>query len=65
MNQETITLQDLNLVVAIIDTVVKRGAIEGNEMTVVGGVRDKIAKFVKENTKEVSEEQVSEKTKEE
>lgn len=45
-----ITLQDVALVVNIIDAAVKRGAIEGNEMSLVGGVRDKFERFVKENS---------------
>jgi hypothetical protein len=52
MSQEktVITLQDIALMVSIIDAAVKRGAIEGSEMTLVGGIRDKLDKFVKENT---------------
>lgn len=45
----TITLQDVVLTVNIIDAAVKRGAIEGSELSVVGGIRDKLANFVKEN----------------
>jgi hypothetical protein len=45
-----ITLQDIALMVSIIDATVKRGAIEGSEMSLVGGIRDKLDKFVKENT---------------
>jgi hypothetical protein len=52
MSQEktVITLQDIALMVSIIDATVKRGAIEGSEMSLVGGIRDKLDKFVKENT---------------
>jgi hypothetical protein len=45
-----ITLQDISLVIGIIDVVVKRGAIEGNELSTVGGIRDKLDRFIKENT---------------
>jgi len=41
--------QDVANAISIIDICVKRGAIEGNELTAVGTVRDKLAKFVEEN----------------
>lgn len=41
--------QDIANAVSIIDICVKRGAIEGSELTAVGTVRDKLAKFVEEN----------------
>jgi hypothetical protein len=50
-----ITLQDIALMVNIIDTTVKRGAIEGSEMSIVGAVRDKLDRFVKENTSKTEE----------
>jgi hypothetical protein len=50
-----ITLQDIALMVSIIDATVKRGAIEGSEMSLVGGIRDKLDKFVKENTPKAEE----------
>jgi hypothetical protein len=50
-----ITLQDIALMVSIIDAVVKRGAIEGSEMSIVGNIRDKLDRFVKENTPKAEE----------
>jgi len=41
--------QDVANAISIIDICVKRGAIEGNELTAVGTVRDKLAKFIEEN----------------
>jgi hypothetical protein len=59
MNQEkaNITLQDIALMVTIIDATTKRGAIEGNELSIVGSLRDKLDRFVKENTPEQPPEQ--------
>lgn len=49
-NERTgINLQDIALMVSIIDASVKRGGIEGSELTIVGGLRDKLDAFVKEN----------------
>jgi len=45
-----IDVKDVANAIAILDICVKRGAIEGNELTAVGTVRDKLAKFVEENT---------------
>lgn len=50
--------QDVANAISIIDICVKRGAIEGNELTAVGTVRDKLAKFVEEN-KVVKEEEAN------
>jgi len=44
-----LTTQDIANAVSIIDICVKRGAIEGNELTAVGTVRDKLAKHVEAN----------------
>lgn len=44
-----ITLQDIANAVAIIDICVKRGAVEGSELTAVGYIRDKFAAFVEQN----------------
>lgn len=44
-----ITLQDIAIVISIIDVCVKRGAVEGSELTVVGSIRDKFAAFVEQN----------------
>ena len=45
-----LTIKDITNAVSIIDVCVKRGAIEGSELTTVGQVRDKLASFVEENT---------------
>lgn len=45
-----ITLQDLATVVNIIDVCSQRGAFKGEELSVVGQVREKIAAIVKANT---------------
>lgn len=61
--QTDITLNDLHALVKIIDVCTKRGAFEGNEMEVVGTVRNKVAKFLEEKMPkepEVTEESVSE-----
>ena len=44
---ETITLQDLAMMVNIIDLVTKRGAFEGAELLPVGTLREKLAQFIK------------------
>jgi hypothetical protein len=49
MEPTTITLQDLTVVVSIIDVCSERGAFKGNELMVVGQIREKIAAFVKQN----------------
>lgn len=46
-----LTIQDIVNAVSIIDMCVKRGAIEGSELTAVGAVRDKFVAFVNANTK--------------
>lgn len=50
MSKVELSIQDVANAVSIIDICVKRGAIEGNELTAVGTVRDKLAKFVETNT---------------
>lgn len=45
-----ITLQDLATVVNIIDVCSQRGAFKGDELNVVGQVREKIVAIVKANT---------------
>lgn len=50
-----LSIQDIANAVAIIDICVKRGAIEGSELTAVGSVRDKLSAFVEANTKKVEE----------
>lgn len=44
-----LTVQDIANAVSIIDVCVKRGAVEGNELSAVGSVRDKLVKYVEEN----------------
>ena len=43
-----LSVQDIANAVAIIDICVKRGAIEGKELTAVGTVRDRLSKYVEE-----------------
>jgi hypothetical protein len=50
-----LTIQDIVNALAIIDICVKRGAIEGGELTAVGTVRDKLAQFVKVNSPKTEE----------
>ena len=42
----TLTLQDLNLMVQIIDTGTQRGAWKTDELSSVGGLYDRISKFL-------------------
>ena len=51
----SLSLQDLALCLTLIDTVVARGAIRGNEMVDVGLVRNKIELFIKQNTPDEEE----------
>lgn len=50
-----LSAQDVANAVAIIDICVKRGAIEGSELSAVGNVRDKLVAFVEANTKKSEE----------
>ena len=50
--QIQISLNDLAAAVQIIDVCSKRGAFQGDELESVGGVRGRIAAFVKANTPE-------------
>jgi|TARA_B110000977_G_scaffold72176_1_gene97836 uncharacterized protein YggE len=43
-----ITSQDIGNAVAIIDICVKRGAIEGSELSAVGAIRDKLDSYAKQ-----------------
>lgn len=45
-----ITTQDIRNAIAIIDICVKRGAIEGSEMSAIGTIRDKLDLYVKQET---------------
>jgi hypothetical protein len=60
--QSNINLQDLATVVNIIDACSQRGAIKGDELAVVGQLREKFFAIVKANTsvEKVSEEEVGE-----
>lgn len=44
-----LSTQDVANAVSIIDICVKRGAIEGSELSAVGSVRDKLVAFVEAN----------------
>lgn len=48
-DNNSIGLNDIQIVVNIIDVCTKRGAFEGNELFAVGQVREKLAAFVKAN----------------
>lgn len=49
MDQANITLQDLSVIVSIIDACSERGAFKGNELLIVGQLREKVSAFVKQN----------------
>ena len=53
MDKVELQLQDVANALSIIDICVKRGAIEGNELSAVGTVRDKLAKYVEQNKAEL------------
>jgi hypothetical protein len=50
-----LSTQDVANAIAIIDICVKRGAIDGGELSAVGSVRDKLVAFVEANTKKTDE----------
>lgn len=50
-----LSLNDFALVVNIIDTCTERGAFKGNELSVIGQLREKLVIFVKENTPDQTE----------
>ena len=50
-----LTVKDISNAVAIIDVCVKRGAIEGGELSTVGAVRDKLFSYVQENATDAEE----------
>ena len=56
--ETNITLQDMITMVNIIDACSERGSFKGNELAIIGALREKIAAFVKANQKQ--EEQVTE-----
>lgn len=47
----SISIDDLQLVVNIIDVCTKRGAFEGGELLAIGQIREKFAAFVKIHSK--------------
>jgi hypothetical protein len=51
MDAANITLQDLSVIISIIDVCSERGAFKGNELMVVGQLREKLSAFVKANQK--------------
>jgi hypothetical protein len=55
MEEQQITITDLTNVIKIIDAASERGAFKGNELSSVGGVRDKIASFVELAEKQMAE----------
>lgn len=63
-----VTGADIDTIIRIIDVVVSRGAIRGDEMTMVGTIRDKLSVLLedikkraeKEQTSDASEEQAGE-----
>lgn len=58
-----ITLQDLATIVNIIDVCSQRGAFKGEELSVVGQVREKVSAIVKANTPaETAQEETEEET---
>jgi hypothetical protein len=62
--QSQISLNDFAMVISIIDACSERGAFRGNELTVIGQLREKFAMFIKANTPETNskEESVGEET---
>jgi hypothetical protein len=47
--ESNITLADITLMVSIIDACSERGSFKGNELVVVGTLRQKLEQFVKTN----------------
>jgi hypothetical protein len=45
-NQPTLTIQDVQNALRIIDVAAERGAFRGAELSQVGGVRDRVAAFL-------------------
>jgi len=61
-NQTTITINDLQIIVNMIDVCTKRGAFEGSELLTVGQIREKVAAVIKMNTPSPVEEETKEET---
>jgi hypothetical protein len=53
--ETNVTLQDMVTTVNIIDVCSERGAFKGNELAVVGQLREKLAAFVRENQPQQTE----------
>jgi hypothetical protein len=51
-----LTVQDIANAIAVIDICVKRGAIEGSELSAVGSVRDKLSKYIEEKNVKLEQE---------
>ena len=47
-----LSLQDISTCVQIIDICSRRGGFEGQELETVGGLRNRIVKFLEENAKQ-------------
>ena len=45
MSEPTLTLGDIQLMIAFIDLSASRGNIDGKELTAVGGLRDRLVAF--------------------
>jgi hypothetical protein len=54
--ENTITVNDLQMIVNMIDVCTKRGAFEGSELLIVGQIREKVAAVIKLNTPAPAEE---------
>lgn len=54
MDKIDLTHQDILNTIKIIDICVKRGAIEGSELTAVGAVRDKLESYVRQEMEETT-----------
>lgn len=50
--ETNVNLNDIITMVNIIDTCSERGAFKGNELAVIGTLREKLANFVRENQKQ-------------
>ena len=60
--ETNVNLQDMITIVNIIDVCSERGAFKGNELAVVGQLREKIAAFVKANQPQTDQPQTEQKT---
>jgi hypothetical protein len=53
--QTSITINDIQTVVNVIDVCTKRGAFEGSEIATIGNLREKFVAFIKANTAQPEE----------